>query len=391
MAELGSFFSKKKPGKAGTKKAAEEPKADAAPEDPKPAAADAGEEKAAEPAAAKSPTLTRVASPVPEKRPPSPEPTLPPASKTAWKPRSQRTAEEDKEARKVSPAPDQTRQASPEPEPKKEREPSPPAKSEEEKQPESKVQDKENSGKPSPKKSSGRRGPPSLSFNPNVNPDMDNYRKPSDEDLDKMKSEDPPLKGTWVIWESRAKKGKGTFDVGTEIASVSTVKGFWSYWNHLPQPSQLLSGKKIFREEAGDKTMVESLMVFREGVKPAWEDEKNACGGEFQVTLNPKLGGGQIDEYWNNIVFGMVTGAIQHSDMLMGVRLLDKLTAPKVDRQHIRVEIWYTNQKDKKKVAALRDSVETCLRTKLDGTLSPDWPKLAEKSHMEEGTSAKKH
>merc|ERR1719464_1098701 len=65
-------------------------------------------------------------------------------------------------------------------------------------------------------------------------------------------------------------------DTTHRVASFSTVKGFWKYWNHLPQPSELLDGKKFVREGADSaRNVVDALMVFRDGIKPEWEDATN--------------------------------------------------------------------------------------------------------------------
>jgi len=214
-------------------------------------------------------------------------------------------------------------------------------------------------------------GPPVLSFNTNVSPDMVEYCKPSDETLAELKRKDPNLKCTWVIWEMVQKKDKAKqkddFESGAAVASFSTVKGFWKHWNHLPQPSELLDGKKFVREEKEGRSVVECLMLFREGVKPEWEDPLNANGGHFQLQLNHKVGGAQIDEYWNNAVLGMVTGAIKPPDMITGVRLVDKLMLQNTARQHIRLEIWYTHTPGGN-VDLLEKNVEKCLATKVDGT-----------------------
>jgi len=213
---------------------------------------------------------------------------------------------------------------------------------------------------------------------------MAEYCKPSDEDLAEMKRKDPRLKSTWVIWEMKAKnsKKKTDFDSGTAVASFNTVKGFWKHWNHLPQPSELLEGKKFMRENPEGRAIVECLMLFREGVKPEWEDEANAKGGHFQLQLNHKVGGAQIDEYWNNIVLGMIGGTIEPAEMITGIRLVDKLNTTR--NAAIRIEVWFSNFEDTDKVDILQRNLEKCMGTKLDGTLSTasSWGKTDRKTHI---------
>jgi translation initiation factor 4E len=38
--------------------------------------------------------------------------------------------------------------------------------------------------------------------------------------------------------------------------------------------------------------------VFKEGVEPKWEDEQNAKGGKWLITLPPKARVKQLDQMW---------------------------------------------------------------------------------------------
>merc|ERR1719433_2530614 len=151
------------------------------------------------------------------------------------------------------------------------------------------------------------------------------------------------------------------------VAAFSTVKEFWKYWNHLPQPSELLDGKKFVREAGSQQSVVDALMVFRDGIKPEWEDPMNASGGHFQFQLKPALQGGQIDEYWNNIILGMIGGTIEPAKMITGVRLVDKTQQRQAS---IRIEVWFSNFDDTDKVDQLQRNLEKCMTTRLDGTHS---------------------
>jgi len=225
-------------------------------------------------------------------------------------------------------------------------------------------------------------GPPTFSFNAKVSPDMVEYLKPSEEELEEKKRTDPRLHSSWTIWEMLQKgKKKDDFDHGSATASFSTVKGFWNHWNHLPQPSELFDGKKFVRERPDGQSVVECLMLFRDGVKPAWEDPTNATGGHFQIQFQYKTGPAQIDEYWNNLVLGMVTDTIKPAEMITGVRLVDKLGASSPLRQFIRIEVWYSNHKDTGTVDLLQENVEKCMATKVDGTVSERPLRLDRKKH----------
>uniref|UniRef100_A0A7S3S113 Eukaryotic translation initiation factor 4E n=1 Tax=Strombidinopsis acuminata TaxID=141414 RepID=A0A7S3S113_9SPIT len=228
-------------------------------------------------------------------------------------------------------------------------------------------------------------GPQFLSFNSRISPGMASYQSPSAAELEEMKSKDPSLRFTWTIWEqimhNSNDKNQQYSDATHRVASFSTVKNFWKYWNHLPQPSELLDGKKFVRETGDTRNVVDALMVFKEGIKPEWEDAMNANGGHFQFQLKPSLTGGVIDEYWNNIVLGMIGGTIEPAEMITGVRLVDKLAQQRT--ASVRIEVWFSNMDDAEKVDLLQKNLERCMTTKLDGTPSAQgaWGKTERKPH----------
>uniref|UniRef100_A0A7S2QMS9 Uncharacterized protein n=1 Tax=Zooxanthella nutricula TaxID=1333877 RepID=A0A7S2QMS9_9DINO len=228
--------------------------------------------------------------------------------------------------------------------------------------------------------------PQYLSFNTKISPVISSYQAPSAGELEDMKSKDPPLRYTWTIWEqimrSSDSKAAQYSDATHKIASFGTVKQFWRYWNHLPQPSELLDGKKFVRETGESRSVVDALMIFRDGIRPEWEDAANATGGHFQFQLKSGLGGGTIDEYWNNIVLGMIGGSIEPAEMVTGVRLVDKLQQART--ASVRLEVWFSNIDDTEKVDLLQNNLERCMTTRLDGTSSASsaWGKTERKSHV---------
>lgn len=204
---------------------------------------------------------------------------------------------------------------------------------------------------------------------------------------------DHPLLYKWSMLEmstdKTSKQSNYSTDAMNYIATIGSIADFWRYWNTLPQPSELLEGKKLISQK--DQTTVSSVMLFREGIKPAWEDPMNASGGEFQFRLPRKCFGpstlGLADELWNNLVLGILGGTIQPNSMVTGIRLLDRLSTK--SQLLIRVEVWFTSldkmdPKDTVGVAAdatqeqkdafyelcirqLQTSIETCMLTRLDG------------------------
>jgi translation initiation factor 4E len=225
-----------------------------------------------------------------------------------------------------------------------------------------------------------------LSFNTKISPNMATYQTPSPAELEEMKSKDPALRYTWSIWEqimqNTDNRSQQYSDNTHRVASFSTVKGFWKYWNHLPQPSELVDGKKFVRQTVESKNTVDALMLFRDGIKPEWEDPANATGGHFLFQLKANLGGGVIDEYWNNIILGIIGGTVEPTDMITGARLVDKM-GQNARNASVRIEVWFTNFEDTEKVDLLQRNLEKCMTRRLDGSSSEkSWGKTDRKSHI---------
>lgn len=228
---------------------------------------------------------------------------------------------------------------------------------------------------------------PYLSFNSKVTESRELGHEPSSDEAQLMKVSDPKLDHTWAIWEQhkQSKENKsGYADSTKRTCAFSTVKEFWSCWNHLPQPSVLLDRQRFVRNNGDEQSKVDCLMVFRDGVQPEWEDPQNTNGGHFLLSLKSNLPPGQIDEVWNNVILGVISGAIEPADMITGVRLVDKLDAR--SKPHVRIELWF-NEMDEDNSAGgrvydLRGSFERCLRIGLDGKDKPvTWGRTDQKSH----------
>merc|ERR1712060_393139 len=110
---------------------------------------------------------------------------------------------------------------------------------------------------------------------------------------EEMLKKDLPLRFTWCIWEQimqSSDKSAAYSDATHKVANFSTVQSFWKLWNHMPQPSELLEQKRMVREQPDGLHVIDAIMIFRDNVRPEWEDKLNATGGHFQFQLKPNIG-----------------------------------------------------------------------------------------------------
>eukprot|EP01068_Selenidium_serpulae_P009445 Selendium_serpulae@DN5232_c0_g1_i1.p1 len=198
------------------------------------------------------------------------------------------------------------------------------------------------------------------------------------------------LQYTWQVWEQVVSGGKARSatpysDATKPIHKFDTVEEFWNLWNSLPQPSKLVKGQRMVRRVSdADEQAVDAIMIFKDGIKPEWEDPKNEGGGHFEIKLKPSgVDAALMDEYWNNLVLALVGGTFDHMDLITGVRLVDKLkdiqTGGRQDMRQkndkdgggaIRLEIWYTSIPDGETLNALKQSVEKTIFTRLNGQVA---------------------
>lgn len=208
---------------------------------------------------------------------------------------------------------------------------------------------------------------PFLSFNAACSPQIDAFLESND--CTGNAEQDPALDSKWVLWEQlglSAQRDSSQYSQATQkVATLDTIKAFWRYWNHMPQPSLLLEGKKFLRIKDDGRLVVDALMLFKDGIRPEWEDAVNSKGGHFTYQLKASLGGGLIDEIWNNTVLCLIGGSVANADLVTGVRLVDKLAHKRTP--HVRIEVWFSNMSATEKIDQLQQSLERCMLMRLDG------------------------
>jgi translation initiation factor 4E len=73
-----------------------------------------------------------------------------------------------------------------------------------------------------------------------------------------------------------------------KVGAVTSVETFWAIYSHLKPPSALPT--------------VSDYHIFKDGVRPVWEDEANKKGGKWIIRLKK----GVADRYWEDLLMAMV-------------------------------------------------------------------------------------
>lgn len=114
------------------------------------------------------------------------------------------------------------------------------------------------------------------------------------------------------------------------IGEFDTVQSFCRYFNWLKPPSKLERNSNYH--------------LFKSGIKPMWEDEANANGGKWVLTMksNPEL----LDRCWTWLTMALVGEEIEEDDEICGAVVSLR---SKVDR----IQLWIRAKDDVEKVNSI--------------------------------------
>ncbi|KAH8378691.1 hypothetical protein KR009_000757, partial [Drosophila setifemur] len=113
-----------------------------------------------------------------------------------------------------------------------------------------------------------------------------------------------PLEHTWTLWHWESDRSKSWIDMLSEVTSFNTVEDFFSVYYFIKPPSDL----KIFND----------YMVFKQGVRPMWEDDVNKQGGRWIIFLD-KVSKPFIDKMWHDLLLCTIGECFEYSDHICGV------------------------------------------------------------------------
>ncbi|KAG8928053.1 hypothetical protein FRC02_007416 [Tulasnella sp. 418] len=168
-----------------------------------------------------------------------------------------------------------------------------------------------------------------------------------------VKEADHPLQHTWTLYhDSKARLATqtadpsnpnalppppgtatdtGAYEAGlTVIGEFNTVEGFCRYFNWLKPPSQLERNSNYH--------------MFKDGIKPMWEDKANANGGKWVLTMksNPAL----LDRCWSWLTMALVGEELDERDEICGAVV--SLRA-KIDR----IQLWLRMKDDIERINSI--------------------------------------
>ncbi|XP_022238913.1 eukaryotic translation initiation factor 4E type 2-like isoform X1 [Limulus polyphemus] len=155
---------------------------------------------------------------------------------------------------------------------------------------------------------------------------------------------DPPLQDpgehqlqfSYAFWYCRQPRLRSYDQNLKMIGTFSTVGKFWSFYSHLVRPSEL-TGQIDFH-------------LFKEGIRPMWEDEANRNGGRWVLRLRKGL----ASRCWENLIL-----AILGEQFMVGEEICGAMIA--VRFQEDIISVWNKTGSDNATTIKIRDTLKRVL------------------------------
>jgi len=112
-----------------------------------------------------------------------------------------------------------------------------------------------------------------------------------------------PLQNSWTLWFFKNDKSKSWEANQREIITFNTVEDFWALYNHIELASRLAAGC--------------DYSLFKEGIRPMWEDERNKRGGRWLINLDKKQRGSCLDNFWLEVVLCLIGESFESESVMV--------------------------------------------------------------------------
>ncbi|KAK7748273.1 eukaryotic translation initiation factor 4E [Diatrype stigma] len=131
-----------------------------------------------------------------------------------------------------------------------------------------------------------------------------------------------PLQNKWTLWFTKPSSGKGDNwnDLLKEVITFNSVEEFWGIYNNIAPVSDL--------------AMKSDYHLFKEGVRPEWEDPQNKHGGKWSYSFKDKRSI-DINDLWLHTMLAAIGETLEDEDdgEVMGVVV-------NVRKAFYRIGVW---------------------------------------------------
>ncbi|EDV39043.1 uncharacterized protein Dana_GF25106 [Drosophila ananassae] len=149
-----------------------------------------------------------------------------------------------------------------------------------------------------------------------------------------------PLEHTWTLWHWENDRTKSWSDMLSDVTSFNTVEDFFSVYYFIKPPSDL----KVYND----------YMVFKQGVRPMWEDDFNKEGGRWIMLLD-KVSKTFIDKMWHDLLLCTIGECFEYSEQICGVVI-------NVRNKANKLSLWTKDSRNVQAVLAIGNQMKQMLQ-----------------------------
>jgi len=122
-----------------------------------------------------------------------------------------------------------------------------------------------------------------------------------------------------------------------KLAAFQTIEEFWRIYNHLIRPNTF--------------TVTTDYHLFKDGIKPTWEDPANQKGGKWMVRLKKGL----ASRYWEDLILAIIGEQFDVGQEICGAVV-------SVRNNEDIISIWNRNADNEDASFKIRDQIRRILR-----------------------------
>ncbi|GME79193.1 unnamed protein product [Ambrosiozyma monospora] len=111
-----------------------------------------------------------------------------------------------------------------------------------------------------------------------------------------------PLNSKWTLWYTKPQvdRNESWSDLLRPVVSFETVEEFWGIFNAVPKANEL--------------PLKSDYHLFRDDIKPEWEDKANSKGGKWSFQFRGKNANVDINEVWVRALLSVIGETIEDEE-----------------------------------------------------------------------------
>ncbi len=162
-----------------------------------------------------------------------------------------------------------------------------------------------------------------------------------------MESDEHLLMNTWTYYIHVDSQSDTYLNSYKKVLDFDSCEGWARLFNNIPDAGTLLS---LENEIWCESEKVSAYSIFKEDIKPEWEDENNCYGCEWGCRQEIEKSDANI--IWKHLVASVVCGQLD----ALGVRVVNKNT---LTRSISKIEVWLGQYHDPAATYAMIQQVLT--------------------------------